>query len=404
MTPACAFPRLHGLDALRGLTLLLGVVLHAAMTFMPGADAFWIVADTSSSTVMNLVFFSIHVFRMTVFFLLAGFFGRLLCERMGTVAFARDRWRRIVVPLLVAWPFSFAGIVVAVIWAATITQGSQTPVTPSPGPDFTPESFPLTHLWFLYVLALFYVATLALRALASRLDPRDRIVMRADAWLKAILGPWAAPVLALPLAVALFAYPDWYAWFGIPTPDSSLYPNPAAVVGFGLAFAAGWLLHRQRDLLDRIQRQCVAHLALAVMASAACLALAGLSPTLSPAPKDASTAVYAWTYATASWAWTLALIGMALRHASGDSPARRWLADSSYWVYLAHLPVVMLLQVVARQFEAPWWIEFPVLVASALVLLLASYQYGVRYTAIGARLNGRRRQRAVVQPAPSGGV
>ena len=30
---------------------------------------------------------------------------------------------------------------------------------------------------------------------------------------------------AVPLAAALYATPEWQAWFGIPTPDQSLIPN-----------------------------------------------------------------------------------------------------------------------------------------------------------------------------------
>jgi glucan biosynthesis protein C len=395
-------PRLHGLDALRGFALLLGVALHAALSFMPGAQYFWIVADTSSSVAMNLVFYAIHPFRMLVFFVLAGFFGRLLCERLGPVAFARDRWRRIVLPLLAAWPLVFTGIVIAVIWAATLKFGTL-PAESPPGPKFTPDDFPLTHLWFLYLLSGFYIATLGVRAILARLDRRDRIASRADAWLRVMLGPWAAPLLALPLAVMLFAHEGWYAWFGIPTPDTTLYANRPALVGYGLAFGVGWWLHRQRDLLDRIARQRHAHLALALAASVLCLTLVGLGPAAEPAPQDATTALYAFAYATSGWAWTLALIGLALRHLSQFSALRRWLADASYFVYLAHLPVVMLLQVAASATHAPWWIEYPAVVVGALALLFASYQIGVRHTAIGAWLNGRRPTAAVAH-VPSGAV
>lgn len=396
-------PRLHGLDALRGFALLLGVALHASLSFMPGAQYFWIVDDTSSSVAMNAVFYAIHPFRMIVFFVLAGFFGRMLCERLGPVGFARDRWRRVALPLLAAWPLVFTGIVIAVVGAAKLKFGSL-PAESPPGPKFTPDDFPLTHLWFLYVLCLFYAVTLALRALVARLDARGAIVRRADAWLRGLLGPWAALVLALPLATMLFAHEGWYAWFGIPTPDTSLYPNRPALVGYGLAFGVGWLLHRQRELLDRIARQRHAHGLLALAATALSLSLVGLSPAAEPAPQDAHTALYAFAYVTSGWAWSLALIGYALRHASGESALRRWLADASYWVYLAHLPVVMLLQVAARQFEAPWWIEYPAVVCLALALLFASYQFGVRHTALGAWLNGRRRPARRIATAPTGAV
>ena len=37
-------------------------------------------------------------------------------------------------------------------------------------------------------------------------------------------------------------------------------------------------------------------------------------------------------------------IGFAVRHLAGHSPARRYLADASYWIYIVHLPIVLALQ------------------------------------------------------------
>ena len=53
-----ATERLHGLDAVRALALLLGVSLHAGMSYMPGSQFFWLVSDTSSSLAMNLAFYA----------------------------------------------------------------------------------------------------------------------------------------------------------------------------------------------------------------------------------------------------------------------------------------------------------------------------------------------------------
>ena len=48
-------PRLHGLDALRGGALLLGIVLHARMPFLPGGG--WLVADSQTSGLADPVVF-----------------------------------------------------------------------------------------------------------------------------------------------------------------------------------------------------------------------------------------------------------------------------------------------------------------------------------------------------------
>lgn len=385
--------RLHGLDALRGLALLLGVALHMGMSWLPGSEYFWIVSDGQHSSVLAGLFYLIHLFRMPLFFLLAGYFGRLGLQRLGVAGFARDRFHRIVVPLVSAWPLVFSGIVIAVVWAAWLKGGGQLPAQSPPGPKFTPDDFPLTHLWFLYVLTLYYIGMLGLRGVLALVDGRDRLGALADAGMRLLLGPWAPLLLALPLAACLATHEGWYAWFGVPTPDQSLYPNLPALVGFGVAFVLGWLLQRQPPLLARIAGNWPLNLALASVGIAICLALVGVDPLLVPAAPDNAKLVYALAYGSASWAMTLALLGLALRHLSGHSAKRRYLADASYWIYLVHLPIVMLLQVAMSRLACPWWIEYPLALMLGMALMLASYEWLVRYSWIGARLNGKRRQR-----------
>ena len=43
--------RYHGLDALRGMAMLLGIVLHAALPYMPDVEGFWPVDDRYSPVV-----------------------------------------------------------------------------------------------------------------------------------------------------------------------------------------------------------------------------------------------------------------------------------------------------------------------------------------------------------------
>ena len=52
--------RYHGLDALKGMAILFGIVLHAALPYMPNVEAFW-PADESSSNVINAIFHFIHI-------------------------------------------------------------------------------------------------------------------------------------------------------------------------------------------------------------------------------------------------------------------------------------------------------------------------------------------------------
>jgi peptidoglycan/LPS O-acetylase OafA/YrhL len=330
------------------------------------------------------------MFRMTVFFLLAGFFARLLLERRGVGSFLANRLKRIAIPMAVFWPISIASIIAVAIWAAVQANGGAMPEGPPP-PPMTAETFPLTHLWFLYVLLFFYAGALALRGLVHLIDRSGGLRQRlVDPLVRMLAGPAAPVLLAIPLAATLYFTPDWYAWFGIPTPDTGLIPNTTALIAYGLAFGFGWLLNRQPNVLEGWgARWGVAGVA-AIGATAGCLAMFGLTPLLTPATRSLETLGYAALYAFAAWSWTVAIIGFAVRHLAKESPARRYLADASYWIYLVHLPIVLVLQTVLAPYAWPWFVKYPLVLVVAFVIMLASYQWLVRYSFIGAILNGKR--------------
>lgn len=377
--------RLHALDAVRGFALLLGIVLHTTLSFIAAPTRIWIIRDGHPSMTLAVLFFVIHVFRMTTFFLIAGFFAHLSFHRRGAWGFVRDRLQRIALPLLVGWPILFAAIFLVVSWAANFPNGG-----PVPGPRRWPPElprFPLTHLWFLYVLLEFYAATLVLRTGLVWLDKSGHIRAHVDRLIGLVMrSPLAPAILAVPIGIALNLDPTWFGWLGVRTPDQSLVTNLQAVVGFGTAFGFGWLLHRQIDLIRILERRWLLNLVLAIGLVVVSFLLANV-----PWPRpDAVRFAGATCYALAIWTTTFAAIGLALRFLSGFSAARRYLADSSYWLYLIHLPIVMALQVAVSPLDWPWPLKFAAILLTALPVMLVSYHFLVRYSVIGTVLNGRR--------------
>jgi peptidoglycan/LPS O-acetylase OafA/YrhL len=85
-----------------------------------------------------------------------------------------------------------------------------------------------------------------------------------------------------------------------------------------------------------------------------------------------------------------AMMGLFRRFVSQERPWIRYLSDASYWMYLAHLPLVIAAQLWVRDWPlaAAW--KFLLVCGAVFALLLVSYEYLVRYTWIGALLNGRK--------------
>lgn len=400
MNPQPNGERLHALDAVRSFALLLGVAFHAMLSFIPGMPpGMWAMTDNSPSFFLADASFVAHSFRMLLFFIIAGYFARLLHQRLGTRAFWANRLKRIAIPLVVGWVLLFPAIgFVRYFGMQKVFNG-----TP-PAPPAMPQqagAFPLTHLWFLYQLLWLYAGMLLVRGAVARLDRRgtlrgwvDRAVTGAIRW------PAGALMLGWPLAAVLLSTPMWFPAGGIPTPDQSLIPQLPATVGYGMGFAFGWLLHRAPGALAALQARWVLHLLLAVASTGVCLYINKTQP-LFGMPEQPKL-IFALAYVASAWAWSFAITGAALRFLSRKNAAIRYVADASYWIYLVHLPVVAALQVWVGHWPLHWGLKYPFVVLTSLALLLLSYHLLVRSTPIGKLLNGKavpRRRKAVAAAA-----
>ncbi len=265
--------RLHALDAVRAFALLSGIVLHATMSFFLPIPAH----DVSQSATLDVVFFLIHTWRMTTFFIVAGLFARLMIARRGTRGFVADRFKRILVPLLVGWIILAPLTIGALIWGVTRSADPATVAAVSQPSVVPAGAFPLVHLWFLYYLCIFYVGFLVVRGLSIKVDAAGQLGRALDRGVRALLSSYAAPlVLAAPIFAVLGFDQRIAVLGGIPTPDSSLVPQVPALVGFGMAFLVGCLLHRQLDLPAQLRTRWLGQLVVGVALSIACQTVPGI--------------------------------------------------------------------------------------------------------------------------------
>ena len=87
------------LDALRGVAMILGIIWHALLSFIPTP---WPVQDTRQNGIFFIPFAAIYMFRMPLFFLISGFFTMFILKRHGLEGMSRQRVQRIHLPLLLA--------------------------------------------------------------------------------------------------------------------------------------------------------------------------------------------------------------------------------------------------------------------------------------------------------------
>ena len=90
------------------------------------------------------------------------------------------------------------------------------------------------------------------------------------------------------------------------------------------------------------------------------------------------------------WLITFGLMGLFRRICPVVSPTMRYLSDSAYWLYLAHVPLVIGAQLLVRDWPLPAFAKFVLIVAVVTGFLLWTYEHLVRYTWLGRFLNGPR--------------
>ena len=397
MTTAAAGERLHALDSLRAVTMLLAITMHATMSFTTIQIVPYPAHDVRAGRGFDVLVGLIQGFPLQVFYFLAGFFGHLLWKRLGTRGFLAHRGKRIGIPFV-------AGLVVIipliiVIWAWADAQLGTTFVRDHVG-ERSPLAFPTAHLWFLEMLLILYAIAMALAPLRHRAW-MQALLPRIDAAFDALVRmPFKPVLLALPTVALLWTGPR------IPEIDMAgmrLLPAPAAVAYYALFFGMGWWMRRRMHLLGELRRWIAPYL----LASLVCfLALGGaMSASMAPdAPLHATPikAVALMAAALYSWCMTFALTGLFLKFVGGHRPWMRYMADASYWWYLCHLPIVMVMQVLLARSPVNGWVKLLAILAVAVAVLLPTYHWGVRYTWVGRIMNGPR-ERGLSNPLPAPG-
>jgi len=93
------------------------------------------------------------------------------------------------------------------------------------------------------------------------------------------------------------------------------------------------------------------------------------------------------------WMMTFGWMGFFRKILSSESKVMRYVSDSSYWLYVAHMPLVGLYIQLLK--PLPWhpWTKFTVVCSLITVTLLITYQLFVRHTPVGWLLNGKRKSK-----------
>lgn len=300
--------------------MLLGVVIHALVSFYPNIAPYYFVQDVATHRAMPVLGWLIHGFRMQLFFVMTGFFAHLGLKRRPLHNYLRTRCKRIVAPLLVLAPLVVLFDVAMRRWSAS--RGTLSPDYAG----FVDVMVRPLYLWFLYYLTMFTVAAAFVRK--------------------------STPLWVPIVVTAIVSY-----WVPEPAPAFSYIPDPISILYFGGFFAFGYTLFERRDLLELFRKY-------AAIASVIAVGAAFFEIHV----------VYAWSMVVALIGWFMYV---------QPSPWIRFGADGAYWVYIVHYPQVVALQILTSRWPGGVAVKLTAIILLVSLTSFASYALFVRNRPLG---------------------
>lgn len=392
--------RYHSLDALRATMMLLGIVLHIVASYrISPLDAGWPLRSADSHKSLDFLLLWIHSFRMPAFFVVSGFFAGLLIEKRELRGFLKNRIDRIFKPFLVFWVPIFPLVLLGFFYSYHLTTGAAQSFLDILGLFFSGQAFSLmplkivqqpntVHLWFLNFL-LWFCGILAVSVIFLKKWPVN------EKWEK--------------LWKSLGNFKFWPIWFILTgafaclTPKGVLHtsigflPDPTVFLPYFCYFLFGYLLWFNRISLGFTAKHWHLYLLLSFVAFFGLLKSLDLLMTGSPWGVPLS----AFTNALTAWLLVVASFGLFTRFFDKESPIGKYLMDSSYFVYLIHVPIIAFLVGLVEDFPIGAWGKMGVIFLTTITISYSIYHFGVRGTFVGLFLNGRRfvKQKASLQDA-----
>lgn len=233
------------------------------------------------------------------------------------------------------------------------------------------------HLWFLYDLIYLTVGFILLAWILNFLPDFGLTKWLAESSLRLL---WLIPLTFL----AQFYMGNGDDGVFGPSTAVFLQPDWIKLGYYAVFFGYGTICFPHRGFHEKVGRFWPVCLAFATL-----LFLVAL---LIIEEKD-----HSWNYelislCSAFFAWLMifGLMGLFRKWFSKENSNIRFVSDSSYWLYIAHLPLIQIIQFWVADWSFPGLIKLIFVCMITTVLLLLSYKYFIRYTVIGTLLNGKR--------------
>jgi peptidoglycan/LPS O-acetylase OafA/YrhL len=383
MSNASTHERIHAMDSLRAIMMMLGLVLHSAITYgVYDYRGGWSLKDPNATSYsMDWLVSFIHIYRMPLFFLVAGFFGALLFYKRGAQKMIKNRLTRILYPFLV-FLFLLAPLINFSFSFTWTTFDSNTGWETVNGmlPTFSsylPKS--TFHLWFLYYLLMITLISFGVGLLFGKMPIVRKNILN-------VFNPIAhQPFLKLFVFsgltfIMLYLMDDTWVATSI-----AFQPDIKTLIFYSYFYLFGWILYKSRQPLEQlVQYDWLFTILGLVLLTGKFLISSQLGTELVMALNSILV-----------WLFSFGITGLFIRYGSNHSHIMRYISDASYWFYLLHLPLTAFLPGMIAGWNLPAEIKFLFVMTISTLICWFTYHYFIRSGFIGKFLNGRRYSRSL---------
>ena len=381
--------RYHYMDNLRALAMLAGVFFHAALAYSPLMQNLWLSADPQNSVLLDSISWFMHLFRMPLFFLISGFFALMLIKKRGISRYLKNRSLRILVPFLIFLPLVLASFVIMIGWSISnienLSPMLQFIAATHGNPDVPQPPFSTTHLWFLFNLGLFCVMITIFKKLKFFDSEIAKVLVNKNFLV------FFMPLLLVP---SLYSQPTPF-----PAPER-IYPELWSFGFYGVIFIFGGLIYNNQTVLESLKKYSYWLLLTSLAAYAVVFHFMPTQITFADIMDQAQGTPHSWGHLLVAVLESYIAVHMTLvclvfgkNLLDNHNKFFRFVSDSSYWIYIIHLPVLFYLQFLLLDTNWNLWVKFLAGSFGTIAIGVVSYLVLIRWTPIGWMLNGRRKKK-----------
>jgi glucans biosynthesis protein C len=353
--------RMHDLDWLRVIAIILLIFFHVGMVFI--SWTWYFMQDVETSPILDEATLFLSHWRMALLFLISGAGTLFALGYRSHTKYVKERFIRLLIPLL----FGIFIIIPPQIYFELLDQGwvfsdyfefSQRYFE---GGLYPLGDFSWHHLWFIAYLLLYSMLGLPvfmyfrsengkklLGKLAKIIEPNGRIYL-----------------LMIPLMIVQVGLRDKFSGF------HNLVDDMANFAYFFLFFLYGFIICSNSILWDSIQRQRRTSLIIAV-SSFAVLFFARLNDF------DLGYVFYWIVETVVAWTWVMAIIGYGRQYLNFKNKFLAYANEGIYPLYILHQTVLIIVAYYIIQTGLPIAAKFIIISGVTFVVCIGLYDLIIR--------------------------